>query len=78
MVRLLTVNIKNCLTQNNPKMCDPILVTIENATHYSQSRRENATPSSSTSPLASYKEVSLPPGTTANLGIEESGRCREV
>ena len=29
MVRLLTVNIKNCLTQNNPKMCDPILVTIE-------------------------------------------------
>ena len=60
MVRLLTVNIKNCLTQKNPKMCDSILVTIENATHYSQSRRENATPSSSTSPLASYKEV-FPP-----------------
>ena len=78
MVRLLTVNIKNCLTQKNPKMCDPILVTIENATHYSQSRRENATPSSSTSPLASYKEVFPPPGTTANLGTEESGRCREV
>ena len=30
--------------------------------HYSQSRRENATPSSATSPLASYKEVSPPPG----------------
>ena len=29
--------------------------------HYSQSSRENATPSSDTSPLASYKEVP-PPG----------------
>ena len=28
--------------------------------HYSQSSRENATPSSSTSPLASYKEVPPP------------------
>ena len=31
--------------------------------HYSQSRRENATPSSGASPLASYKEVP-PPGMT--------------
>ena len=30
--------------------------------HYSQSSRENATPSSGTSPLASYKEVPPPPG----------------
>ena len=29
--------------------------------HYSQSSRENATPSSGTSPLASYKEVTPPP-----------------
>ena len=50
----------------NPKMCDPVLVTlvtIENATplSISQSSRENATPSSGTSPLASYKEVPSPP-----------------
>ena len=30
--------------------------------HDSQSSRENATPSSGTSPLASYKEVPPPPG----------------
>ena len=35
--------------------------SIENATHYSQSSCENATPLSSTSPLASYKEVPPPP-----------------
>ena len=39
--------------------------------HYSQSSRENATPSSGTSPLASYKEVPPPPayklGFDANL-----------
>ena len=29
--------------------------------HYSQSNRENATPSSGTSPLASYMEVPPPP-----------------
>ena len=46
----------------NPKMCDPILVTLLNTRpHNSQSSRENATPSIGTSPLASYKEV-LPPG----------------
>ena len=42
----------------NPKMCDPILVTfLKMRHHYSQSSCENATPSSGTSPLASYKEV---------------------
>ena len=40
------------------KMCDPILVTLlKMQPHYSQSSRENATPSSGTSPVASYKEV---------------------
>ena len=43
-------------------MCDPILVTLlKMQPHSSQSSRENATPSSGTSPLASYKEVT-PPG----------------
>ena len=45
------------------KMCDPILVTLlKMQPYYSQSSRENATPSSSTSPLASYKEVPRPLG----------------
>ena len=39
-------------------MCDPILVTLfKMLSHHSQSSCENATPSSGTSPLASYKEV---------------------
>ena len=43
-------------------MCGPILVTLlKMRPHYSQSSRENTTPSSGTSPLASYKEVPLPP-----------------
>ena len=46
----------------NPKMCDPILVTLlKMQRHYSQSSRENAIPSSGISPLASYKEVPPPP-----------------
>ena len=45
----------------NQKMCDPILVTLlKMQPHYSHSSRKNATPSSGTSPLASYEEV--PPG----------------
>ena len=48
----------------NPKMCDPSVVTLlKMQLHYSQSSHKNATPSSGTSPLASYKEVPLPPGT---------------
>ena len=43
-------------------MCDPILVTVlKMRHHYSQASRENATPSSGTSPLAFYKEVPPPP-----------------
>ena len=62
LVRLLIVNMKNCLTPKNLKMCDPILVTLlKMRLHYSQSSRENATPSGGTSPLASYKEVFPPP-----------------
>ena len=48
-------------------MCDPILVSLlKMRPHCSQSSRENATPSSGTSPLAYYKEV--PPG-----GLSDSG-----
>ena len=60
LVRLLTVDMKNCLTPQNKKMCDPILVTLlKMRPHHI---RENATPSSGTSPLASYKEVPPPAG----------------
>ena len=56
-------SVRNCLTPKNSKMCDPILVTLlKMRPHYSQSSRENATPSSGTSPLASYKKVSPPRG----------------
>ena len=57
-------------------MCDPILVTLlKMRPHYSQSSRENATPSSGTSPLASYKEVPLPPqryGVTVTLTVHQA------
>ena len=43
----------------NPKICDPILETLlKMRPHYGQSSRENATPSSGTSLLASCKIVS--------------------
>ena len=43
-------------------MCDPILVTLlKMCPRYSQSSRENASPSRGTSPLASYKVVPPPP-----------------
>ena len=46
----------------NQKMCNPILVTLlKQRPHYIQSSHKNATPSSGTSPLASYKEVNPPP-----------------
>ena len=59
---------KNCLTPKNQKMRDPILVTLSKMRpHYIQSTRENATPSSGTPPLASYKEVTPPPLRAAML-----------
>ena len=55
LVRLFTVNMKNCLTPQNPEMCDPILVTLlKMRPHYNQSSRENATPSSGTSLIRKY------------------------
>ena len=45
----------------NPKMCNLILETLlKMRPHYSQSSRENATSSSGTSPIASFKEVPPP------------------
>ena len=56
-------------------MCDPILVTpLKMLPHYSQSRRENATPSSGTSPLASYKKV--PPQAIMTRIWDEKNRLR--
>ena len=58
LVRLLTVNMKNCLTQES-KNVRPLQVTLlKMRPHYSQS--------SGTSPLASYKKVAppLPPPIT--------------
>ena len=54
----------------NPKMYDPeILVTLlKMQPHYSQSSRENATPSSGTFLVASYKEV--PPAPNSGLYTE--------
>ena len=49
-------------------MCDPILVTLlKMRPYYSQFSLENATPSSGTSPLASYKEVPPPPPNPGSL-----------
>ena len=49
-------------------MFDHILVTLlEMRPHYSQSSRENETPSSGTSPLVSYMEFPPPPGLTCLL-----------
>ena len=51
LIRLLTVNMKNCLTPQNSKMCYPILVTLlKMQSHYSHFSRANATPSSGTDP----------------------------
>ena len=62
LVLLLTVNVTNSLTPKNLKMCDPILVTLlKMRPHYGQPSRKNSTPSSGTSPLASYKAVPPPP-----------------
>ena len=54
----------------NPKMCNLILETLlKMRPHYSQSSRENPTPSSGTSPLASIKEAPPPPPTPPAFAI---------
>ena len=59
-------------------MCDPILVTLlKMQPHYSQSSRENATPSSDTSPLASYREVP-PRGTYMYVNKELETRLQNA
>ena len=51
----------------NHKKCDPILTLLKMRLNYSQSSRENATPSSGTSPLASSEEVPPPPPPRAEV-----------
>ena len=72
LVRLLTVNMNNSLT--------PILVILlKMQSRYSQSSRENATPSSGTSHLASYKEVLPPPPVAPTLlSVLNSSSCCKV
>ena len=54
-------------------MCEPILVTLlKMRPHYSHSSRENATPSSGTAILASYKEMLPPPWEFESLHVIES------
>ena len=67
------VNMKNWhRTPKNPKMCDPIVVTLlKMQPRYSQSSRESVTPSSRTSPLASYKEVPSPQDLTLDIHSSE-------
>ena len=76
VVRLLFKN-KELYYPKTQKMCDPILVTLlKMRPHYSQSSRENATPSSGTSPLGSYKKAPPPPlpgGAMFRLGKHEFG-----
>ena len=58
LARLLTVNMKNCLT---PKIRKCVLVTLlKMRPQYIQSSCKNATSSGGTSQLASYKEVPPP------------------
>ena len=57
----------------NQKKCDLILVTLlKMRPHDSQSSRENATPSSGTSQLASYKEAP-PSGLSVRLFPVKAG-----
>ena len=56
LVRLLTVNMKNCLRPKTSESVRPVVTLLKMRPHYSQPSRENVTPSRGTSPLASYKE----------------------
>ena len=71
---------RNCLTPKNPKMCDPILVTLlKIRPHYSHSRRENATRSSGKFPIASYKKVPPPSGwDNWDTPIWKGGKCKSA
>ena len=62
LVRLLTINMENC----------PIPKNSENVrSHYSQSSRENGTPSSGISPLVSYTEFSPPPSPSGSKKVTQ-------
>ena len=57
-----TSTCQNFLSPKIPKKCDPILVTVlKMQPHYSQSSRENATPSSDTSHWAVTRKYPPPP-----------------
>ena len=59
-------------------MSDPILVTLlKIRPHYSQFSRENVTPSSGTSPLASFRKCP-PPGNEYEFEAEERRKEKKV
>ena len=72
LVRLLTVTWRTFLPQKSESVRTHSSNSIEMQPHYSQPSRENATPSSSTTPLASYKEVA-PPAGSASLRYRNRG-----
>ena len=80
LVRLLSINIhkyEELSYPQNPKMCDPIRVTLlKTQPRYGQTSCEDATPSGDTSPLASNKEVPPPPG--QNLDLTKSSLYRRT
>ena len=54
-------------------MCDPILVTLlKMRPQYGRYGRENATPSSGTSPLASYRKYPPPPGSELTFMVNNA------
>ena len=59
----------------SPKTCDLILVTQVMQPYFSQSSHENATPSSGTFSLASYKKVPPPPGCDAPILKADRHTC---
>ena len=74
MVHLLTLKYEELSYPKNQEMCDLILVTLlKMRPHDSQSSRKNATPSSCTTLLASYKKPIPPPPPTGPSILQSQG-----
>ena len=56
----------------------PLVILLKMRPHYSQSSRKNATPSSCTSPLASYQAVSPPLGGVSFQFIHLVSDCTHI
>ena len=71
LIRFLTVNMNNSLTQKIRKCATPLKMQPH-------SSREKATPSSGTSPLVSYKEVPPPRAAPKLLSLLNTSFCCKV